>query len=88
MKGLSVLNLYAPRVQGLILVLVGSMTFLAFLYAAILSKLLPPSEYYFVAAIQNDRCLFIPSTINIILIVLQLKLTASWKSIQKRNGPF
>ncbi|WOH00064.1 hypothetical protein DCAR_0519420 [Daucus carota subsp. sativus] len=72
MKGLSVLNLYAPRVQGLILVLVGSMTFLAFLYSAILSKLLPPSEYYFVAAIQNDRyyCFLVPLTLPIIIVAV------------------
>ncbi|KAK1397487.1 putative phosphatidylinositol N-acetylglucosaminyltransferase subunit Y [Heracleum sosnowskyi] len=62
----------ACSVQGLIMVFVGSFTFLGFLYAAIISKLLPPSENSIVAAIQNDRyyCFLVPLTLPIIIVAV------------------
>lgn len=41
-------------VFGLILVGFGSLFFLGFVYAAIVSKLLPPSYNVVISAIQND----------------------------------
>lgn len=41
-------------IYGLILVGFGSLFFLGFVYAAIVSKLLPPSDNVVISAIQND----------------------------------
>lgn len=40
--------------RGLILVIFGCASFLAFCYASILSKILPPSENRFLSAVRND----------------------------------
>nr|DAD42495.1 TPA_asm: hypothetical protein HUJ06_000725 [Nelumbo nucifera] len=40
---------------GWILLVLGSVSFLGFFYAAILSKLLPQSQNQILSAIQNDR---------------------------------
>ncbi|KAL8147309.1 hypothetical protein AgCh_004863 [Apium graveolens] len=72
MKVLSVQHLNASRVQGLIMISVGSLTFLGFLYAAIISKLLPESENKILAAIQNDRyyCFLVPLTLPISIVAV------------------
>ncbi|ONK63385.1 uncharacterized protein A4U43_C07F14580 [Asparagus officinalis] len=48
--------------------------FEGFLYAAILSKLLPPPENPFLSAIQNDRyyCLLLPLTLPVLVVAVYL----------------
>ncbi|WOG88244.1 hypothetical protein DCAR_0207478 [Daucus carota subsp. sativus] len=62
----------SPVVHGVIILSVGSLTFLAFFYAAILSNLIPPSQNQFAAAIQNDRyyCFLVPLTLPIIIVAV------------------
>ncbi|KAG4138316.1 hypothetical protein ERO13_D07G127200v2 [Gossypium hirsutum] len=55
---------------GWLLVGIGSLVLLGFLFTAFISHLLPPSNYTLIAAIQNDR--FLPSdhvqyVLNIVL---------------------
>ncbi|KAH7423996.1 hypothetical protein KP509_12G084600 [Ceratopteris richardii] len=59
---------------GSILISAGVFSFLAFLYAAILSKLLPPSGLPILASIENDwyYCLLIPLTSPVVIIVVYL----------------
>ncbi|KAB2021396.1 hypothetical protein ERO13_D07G127200v2 [Gossypium hirsutum] len=42
---------------GWLLVGIGSLVLLGFLFTAFISHLLPPSNYTLIAAIQNDRAL-------------------------------
>uniref|UniRef100_M1CX85 Uncharacterized protein n=1 Tax=Solanum tuberosum TaxID=4113 RepID=M1CX85_SOLTU len=46
---------YGSKAQGLAFLAFGSISFLVFVYAAIVSKLLPPFDNPILAAIQNDR---------------------------------
>ncbi|KAJ8570466.1 hypothetical protein K7X08_037438 [Anisodus acutangulus] len=46
---------YGSKVQGLAFLAFGSISFLVFVYVAIVSKLLPPFDNPILAAIQNDR---------------------------------
>lgn len=43
---------------GFILFIFGFISFFVFTYAAVISKLLPPSSNYLISAVQNDRYLF------------------------------
>ncbi|KAH0723585.1 hypothetical protein KY285_006128 [Solanum tuberosum] len=45
---------YGSKVQGLAFLAFGSISFLVFVYVAIVSKLLPPFDNPILAAIQND----------------------------------
>ncbi|XP_043724034.1 uncharacterized protein LOC122671020 [Telopea speciosissima] len=57
---------------GWIFVVLGSVSFLGFFYAAILSKLLPPSGNQIMSAIQNDRyyCLLVPLTLPVLVVAV------------------
>ncbi|GLJ51163.1 hypothetical protein SUGI_1088910 [Cryptomeria japonica] len=57
---------------GLALIISGSGSFIAFLYAAILSKMLPPSGIPLLSAIENDRyyCLLVPLTLPILVVLV------------------
>lgn len=60
-------------VWGWIFLLSGSISFLVFLYAAIISKLLP-SENAILSAISNDRyyCFLVPMTVPILVFAVYL----------------
>ncbi|PKI33849.1 hypothetical protein CRG98_045767 [Punica granatum] len=55
---------------GWLFVATGSISFLGFLYAAMISKLLPPSDNPVVFAIQNDKyyCFLVPLTLPILVV--------------------
>ncbi|KAK8641240.1 hypothetical protein V6N13_010658 [Hibiscus sabdariffa] len=57
---------------GLLLVGIGSLLLPGFLFAAFMSKLLPPSNYPLIAAIRNDRyyCYLVPLTLPILVIAV------------------
>ncbi|KAK9273399.1 hypothetical protein L1049_018209 [Liquidambar formosana] len=57
---------------GWIFLVFGSVFLLGFLYAAIISKLLPTSENVIISAIQNDRyyCFLVPLTLPILLVAV------------------
>ncbi|MCO5602530.1 hypothetical protein L7F22_056663 [Adiantum nelumboides] len=59
---------------GSVLISIGVLSFLAFLYAAVLSKLLRPSRVPFLTAIQHDwyYCLLIPLTGPVVIIAVYL----------------
>ncbi|WVZ68026.1 hypothetical protein U9M48_017017 [Paspalum notatum var. saurae] len=53
----------------------GVTLFVGFLYAAVVSKLLPPYENRILAAIQNDwyYCLLVPLTLPVIIVAVYLR---------------
>uniref|UniRef100_A0A7N0RIH6 Phosphatidylinositol N-acetylglucosaminyltransferase subunit Y n=1 Tax=Kalanchoe fedtschenkoi TaxID=63787 RepID=A0A7N0RIH6_KALFE len=57
---------------GLILVGFGILFLLGFIYAAIISKLLPPSDNVIISAIQNDwyYCFLVPLTLPILVVAV------------------
>ncbi|CAA2958997.1 Phosphatidylinositol N-acetylglucosaminyltransferase subunit Y [Olea europaea subsp. europaea] len=57
-------------VLGWDFVLIGSISFLGFLYVAVISKLLPSSDNAVISAIQNDwyYCFLMPLTIPILVV--------------------
>ncbi|KAK2993795.1 hypothetical protein RJ640_027673 [Escallonia rubra] len=59
-------------VWGWIFLIFGSTSFLAFFYAAILSKLLPRSNHAIISAIQDDSyyCFLVPLTLPILLVAV------------------
>ncbi|PIA59905.1 hypothetical protein AQUCO_00400642v1 [Aquilegia coerulea] len=50
----------------------GCISFLGFLYTAIISNLLPPSQNSVIAAIQNDRyyCMLVPITLPVLVVAV------------------
>ncbi|KAL0289438.1 UNVERIFIED_CONTAM: hypothetical protein Scaly_2544900 [Sesamum calycinum] len=50
----------------------GSLSFVSFLYAAVISKLLPPSDNVVIRAIQNDwyYCFLVPLTFPILIVAV------------------
>lgn len=62
------------QLMGTTLVALGSVLFVHFFYAAIVSKLLPPYENRLLSAIQNDRyyCLLVPFTLPVIIVAVYL----------------
>uniref|UniRef100_A0A0A0KIB0 Uncharacterized protein n=1 Tax=Cucumis sativus TaxID=3659 RepID=A0A0A0KIB0_CUCSA len=60
------------RRQGVLFVVVSFLFLLIFLYAAFISKLLPPSNNAFLSAIQNDwhYCLLVPLTLPILYVAV------------------
>ncbi|KAK4427102.1 ATP synthase subunit b', chloroplastic [Sesamum alatum] len=50
----------------------GSLSFVSFLYAAVISKLLPPSDNVVIPAIQNDwyYCFVVPLTLPILIVAV------------------
>ncbi|KAM0951048.1 putative phosphatidylinositol N-acetylglucosaminyltransferase subunit Y [Dioscorea sansibarensis] len=61
-------------IRASILIIFGCASFLAFCYASILSKILPPSENRFLSAVRNDwyYCLMVPLTLPILVIAVYL----------------
>ncbi|KAH9741444.1 hypothetical protein KPL70_002634 [Citrus sinensis] len=57
---------------GWFFIVIGSAFFLGFLFAAIISKLLPLSNNPLLSAIQNDRyyCFLVPLTLPIIVVAV------------------
>ncbi|MCL7038525.1 hypothetical protein MKW94_003427 [Papaver nudicaule] len=57
---------------GYFFLLLGSISFLLFLFSAILSKLLPPSSNQIISAIQNDRyyCFLVPLTLPVLVVAV------------------
>ncbi|KAL0550816.1 hypothetical protein IC582_009880 [Cucumis melo] len=60
------------RRQGFFFVVLSFSLLLIFLYAAVISKLLPPSNNAFLSAIQNDwyYCLLVPLTLPILYVAV------------------
>ncbi|KAI5569831.1 hypothetical protein POPTR_012G127000v4 [Populus trichocarpa] len=58
--------------SGWLLILIGSVSFVGFLSAAVISKLLPLSDSPIISAIQNDRyyCFLVPLTLPILIIAV------------------
>ncbi|GAB4835251.1 hypothetical protein Ancab_000160 [Ancistrocladus abbreviatus] len=58
-----------PEFWGLFFIIFGSVSFITFLYAAIISKLLPPLENPILSAIQRDRyyCFLVPLTLPVLI---------------------
>ncbi|KAI5065695.1 hypothetical protein GOP47_0020390 [Adiantum capillus-veneris] len=59
---------------GSFLISIGILSFLAFLYAVVLSKLLPSSRVPFLTALENDwyYCLLVPLTGPVVIIAVYL----------------
>ncbi|KAL5833613.1 hypothetical protein ACOSQ3_017287 [Xanthoceras sorbifolium] len=57
---------------GWFFIVIGSVFFLGFLFAAVISKLVPLSDNPILSAIQNDRyyCFLVPLTLPIALVSL------------------
>ncbi|XVF04761.1 hypothetical protein REPUB_Repub05bG0113000 [Reevesia pubescens] len=57
---------------GWLLVGIGSLILTGFLFTALISKLLPPSNYPLIAAIQNDRyyCYLVPLTLPVLVVAV------------------
>ncbi|KAL9333993.1 hypothetical protein Peur_074132 [Populus x canadensis] len=55
--------------RGWLFILMGSVSFVGFLFAAVISKLLPLSANPIISAIQNDRyyCFLVPLTLPILV---------------------
>ncbi|CAM0955805.1 unnamed protein product [Alopecurus aequalis] len=60
--------------MGYALVAFGITLLAGFLYAAVLSKALPPPDNWFLLAIRNDRyyCLLVPLTVPVIIVAVYL----------------
>lgn len=61
-------------VCGIGIIVAGVLLFSVFLYAAVVSKLLPPSGVHFLDAIRNDQCVYLSSSPTIWSIVRDLTL--------------
>ncbi|GMI81598.1 hypothetical protein HRI_001829100 [Hibiscus trionum] len=57
---------------GLLLLGIGTVVLPGFLFTALMSRLLPPSNYPLIAAIRNDRyyCYLVPLTLPILVIAV------------------
>ncbi|EOY32746.1 hypothetical protein QUC31_019284 [Theobroma cacao] len=57
---------------GWLLVGIGSVVLPGFLFTAMISKLLPPSNNHIFAAIQNDRyyCYLVPLTLPVLVVAV------------------
>ncbi|RZC79640.1 hypothetical protein C5167_042218 [Papaver somniferum] len=57
---------------GYLFLFYGSISFLLFLFSAIISKLLPPSSNQIVSAVQNDRyyCFLVPLTLPVLVVAV------------------
>ncbi|KAK8604959.1 hypothetical protein V6N13_082422 [Hibiscus sabdariffa] len=58
---------------GWLLVGIGSLLFLGFLFTAFISKLLPPSNHHLLAAIRNDSryyCYLVPLTLPVLVVAV------------------
>ncbi|KMZ64724.1 hypothetical protein ZOSMA_350G00160 [Zostera marina] len=60
------------RLWGISFILLGCCSLVAFLFASIISKFLPPFQNPFLNAIQNDRyyCLLVPLTVPILFVAV------------------
>ncbi|CAH8281774.1 unnamed protein product [Eruca vesicaria subsp. sativa] len=58
------------KLWGCFLVIIGSISFVGFVFAALLSKLFPLSDNPIIQAIQNDRyyCFLAPLTLPTLLV--------------------
>ncbi|KAI5018171.1 uncharacterized protein LOC123440208 [Hordeum vulgare subsp. vulgare] len=64
----------ANRVMGSAFVAFGVTLLAGFLYVAVGSKALAPSDNWFLLAVQNDRyyCLLVPLTVPVIIVAVYL----------------
>ncbi|KAL6191340.1 hypothetical protein ACLB2K_037731 [Fragaria x ananassa] len=60
------------RLCGWLFIGSGSVLFVGFLYATVVSKLLPPSDNRIISAIQNDRyyCFLVPLTLPVLVVAV------------------
>uniref|UniRef100_A0ACD5XFV7 Uncharacterized protein n=1 Tax=Avena sativa TaxID=4498 RepID=A0ACD5XFV7_AVESA len=68
------MRLSKDQLMGSAFVALGTVLFVCFFYAAIVSKLLPPYEKRLLSVIQNDRyyCLLVPLTLPVIIMGVYL----------------
>ncbi|GAB4846829.1 hypothetical protein Ancab_025836 [Ancistrocladus abbreviatus] len=66
------LNYKSAEFWGCFFAIFGSVSFAAFLYAAIISKLLPPLENPVLSAVQlnNCYCFLVPLTLPILIVAV------------------
>ncbi|XP_047944540.1 uncharacterized protein LOC125191116 isoform X2 [Salvia hispanica] len=59
-------------IWGWLFLIIGAFSFTSFLYAAVISKLQPPSHNVIIRAIQNDwyYCFLIPMTLPILFVAV------------------
>ncbi|KAM3403636.1 hypothetical protein ACQJBY_007017 [Aegilops geniculata] len=64
----------ANLVMGSAFVALGVALLAGFLYVAVWSKALAPSDHWFLLAVQNDRyyCLLVPLTVPVIIVAVYL----------------
>ncbi|KAG8388556.1 hypothetical protein BUALT_Bualt02G0137700 [Buddleja alternifolia] len=57
---------------GWFFLIIGSFSYVGFLYAAVISKILPPSDNVVIQAIQNDwyYCFLVPLTLPILVVAI------------------
>ncbi|KAM6579074.1 hypothetical protein CsatB_030911 [Cannabis sativa] len=60
------------QLRGCFSIAIGLVLFLGFFYAAIVSKLLPPSNNPIISAIQNDwcYCFLVPLTLPVLVVAV------------------
>ncbi|VFQ67412.1 unnamed protein product [Cuscuta campestris] len=63
---------FGSQLQGWMLLILGSVSFILFAFAVGLSKLLPASGNPIIAAIQNDRyyCFLVPLTLPVLVVAV------------------
>uniref|UniRef100_A0A0E0CCS6 Uncharacterized protein n=1 Tax=Oryza meridionalis TaxID=40149 RepID=A0A0E0CCS6_9ORYZ len=68
------LKMHRDQLIGSAFIAFGIILLVGFFYAAVLTKMLPPYENWFLSAIQNDRyyCLLIPLTLPVIIVAVYL----------------
>lgn len=62
----------SKTIWGFTFIIFGSVSFVGLLYAAVISKILPPSDNAFLSYIQRDRyyCFLVPLSIPILVVAV------------------
>ncbi|KAM3741157.1 hypothetical protein ACB098_08G154300 [Castanea mollissima] len=62
----------SSQLWGCFFVTIGSVFFVGFLFAAVISKLLPPSRNALISSIQNDwyYCFLVPLTLPVLVVAV------------------
>ncbi|KAL9248188.1 hypothetical protein vseg_021540 [Gypsophila vaccaria] len=62
----------SQRIWGVIFVMVGLVSFALFIYAAVVSKIMPQSDNPYISAIQRDRyyCFLVPLSVPILVVAV------------------
>ncbi|KAF3954934.1 hypothetical protein ACB098_08G159000 [Castanea mollissima] len=62
----------SSQLWGCFFVTIGSVFFVGFLFAAVISKLLPPSHNALISSIQNDwyYCFLVPLTLPVLVVAV------------------